>query len=390
MLLLDLTHTSHTTARTGVQRVCRALWQALERRNAVLPVTHDPFRQHWRPLAAWERAQLGSGEAGTKRRAQWPWQARWRGRVGRWLGRSGSSLPAFSDGVVVPEIFSPHVAAALPALFATGKPAVAIFHDAIALRLPEHAPPKTVARFPAYLQELRRFDGIAAVSEDSRGALVEYWRWLGHRDVPPVVTLPLGCDPARAVPHAPAGAEDHAEPAILCVGSIEGRKNHLSLLQACEQLWLEGRKFRLHLIGLPRPETAAAALKQLEQLQAKGRPVRFDGPVDDAALVAAYAACSFTVYPSLMEGFGLPVIESLQYRRACICSGRGALGESARAGGCLTLERVDATSLARAIADLLDQPEKRRRLESEASGRRFRTWDDYATDLLTWIKELSH
>jgi len=82
--------------------------------------------------------------------------------------------------LLVPEVFSPAVAAALPALVAaTHGPRVALFHDAIALRFPELTPPKTVARFPAYLRELLMFDGIAAVSEDSRQSLLEYWRWLG-------------------------------------------------------------------------------------------------------------------------------------------------------------------------------------------------------------------
>jgi glycosyltransferase involved in cell wall biosynthesis len=288
---------------------------------------------------------------------------------------------------VVPEIFSPAVNHALPALFAAGRPRVALFHDAIALRLPEHTPVKTVGRFPAYLQELRRFDGVAAVSEDSRDALVEYWNWLGVTQQPPVIALPLGTDPVSAPAADPANEAGRA-PVVLCVGSIEGRKNHLALLQACEQLWNEERHFTLRLIGMPRPETAQAALDRVRALQAKGRSLLFDGAVDDATLAQAYATCDFTVYPSLMEGFGLPVIESLQHRRPCICSARGALGESARGGGCLTLERVDANGLAEAIRGLLDSPAERKRLATEAAARRFRSWEDYAGELLSWMGDL--
>ena len=57
-LLLDLTHTSHTRARTGIQRVVRALHRELG--NSALAVTFDPYLGGWRPLEAWEQANLES------------------------------------------------------------------------------------------------------------------------------------------------------------------------------------------------------------------------------------------------------------------------------------------------------------------------------------------
>src|SRR5207237_647038 len=94
------------------------------------------------------------------------------------------------------------------------------------------------------------------------------------------------------------------------------------------------------------------------------------------------------VYPSLLEGFGLPVLESLQHRRPCICSGHGALGESARDGGCVVVSEVGAPTLAAAIKRLLQDPAECRRLAEAAARRRFRTWGDYAGDLLAWMDSL--
>ena len=368
MLLVDVSHTSHTGARTGVQRVVRSLLRALSRLEETEPVTHDPYLRCWRRLQAWERASLEHPRPGGGRGARWPLRARWRGRLQRMLARPKSMLPAATRGIVVPEIFSPTVAASLPALFASGAPRVALFHDAIALRLPEYTPRKTVARFPAYLQELLAFDGIAAVSADSQAALTDYWRWLDVPATPPVIALPLGVDPLEPAPqHGSSSTASSRPPIVLCVGSIEGRKNHLALFDACEALWAEGVDFTLHVIGMPRPETGRAALERLRALQAQGRPLHFDGPVDDAALHAAYAACDFTVYPSLMEGFGLPVLESLQRGRPCICSSRGALGESARGGGCVALDAVDTASLAGALRRLIANPDERVRLAFDVS-----------------------
>jgi glycosyltransferase involved in cell wall biosynthesis len=391
-VLLDLTHTSHTRARTGIQRVARSLHTALG--DSALAITHDPYRGGWRPLQQWEYENLAADSAASKRGAAWPIAARLRGRAARLIANPSPSKAdarfARARGVLVPEVFSPGVAAALPSLSATTSgPRVAVFHDAIALRFPELTPPKTVARFPAYLQELLGFDGIAAVSQDSRDALLDYWRWLGVAAAPPVIALPLGVDLPRPPPSAQQDAIAVANsPVVLSVGSIEARKNHVALLDACEQLWSRGRAFQLRLVGLAHPQTGAAALARIRELASRGRPLHYDGPITDVALDAAYAACSFTVYPSLCEGFGLPVIESVARGKPCICSAGGALGESARGGGCLALSHVDAPSLAAAIERLLQNPLEVAALASAARARKMRTWSEYAADLLAWLHTL--
>jgi glycosyltransferase involved in cell wall biosynthesis len=385
-LLLDLSHTSHTLARTGIQRVARSLLTTLGKR--ALPITHDPHAQVWRELEAWEKRTLAAPGGVTKRGASWPLHARLRGRLRRALKRAPRSWPDHA-GLVMPEVFSPKVAAALPELFAsvTG-PRVAIFHDAIALKYPELAPVGTVGRFPAYLVELLAFDGIAAVSEDSRASLVDYWAWLGVANPPPVAAIPLGMETHSVVPSGEI-PPPNAPPVILSVGSIEGRKNHVALLEACESRWAAGDQFSLHLIGLAHPQTGVTALARIRALQAAGRPLRYDGPVSDDAVARAYAACAFTVYPSLIEGFGLPVIESVAHGKPCVCSARGALGESAAGGGCVALEHVDAKSLAAAIARLLHTPAELTALARAARARRIRAWSDHAHDLTAWMSGLS-
>lgn len=385
-LLLDLSHTSHTRARTGIQRVARSLHAALG--EGATAITHDPHRAAWRTLESWERANLTATDAAGKRGAQWPLTVKLRGRLQRVTGSGAPSLPA-NSGLIVPEVFSAQVARALPELFAaTQGPRIAIFHDAIALKYPELAPTKTVARFPPYLLELLAFDGIATISDDSRETLQEYWRWLGVSRTPAVRTIPLGIDTREFSPSGEI-SPSAAPPIVLSIGSIEGRKNHLALLDACERLWAAGERFTLHLIGLAHPQTGAAALAKIHALQAAGRALRYDGPVTDTAIHAAYAASTFTIYPSIIEGFGLPVIESLAHGKPCICSGRGALGESARGGGCVLLESVEAPALADAMRELLHIPDHVATLARQAKTRRFKTWTDYARELSEWICELT-
>ncbi len=286
----------------------------------------------------------------------------------------------------MPEIFSAEVAAALPRLFDAARgPRVALFHDAIALQFPEFTPRSTSSRFPAYLRDLLQFDGIAAVSEASRRCLLDYWSWLGAARTPEVAAIPLGIDPP---PGSPGAAPTGGVPSVLCVGSIEGRKNHAALLDACESLWSAGARFQLRLVGLANTETGAPALQKVERLKAAGRPVRYDGPVGEGELEAAYRACLFTVYPSIAEGFGLPVAESLVRGRPCLCRMDGALGEIAAAGGCVDLGAAGAPEIAAAVGRLLSSPGELAALGSAARARRFKGWPQYAAELLAWMGTL--
>ena len=390
MFLFDATHTSHTTAQTGIQRVCRSLYAALTQTpGGVGGICFDPHLDAWRKLSATELGVLAdrTALASASRGSRWTLAQKISGHARR-LTDSRAPLPA-TDGLICPELFSAKVGARLPELLqAVSGPRVAIFHDAIPLKFPELTAAGNVARFPLYLRELLLFDGVAAVSEDSAASLRDYWRWLGVDRAPPVQAIPLGLD--RPILPAVGTSPSHASPVprLLSVGTIEGRKNHLALLDACEALWRQGLVFELELIGLARPDTAAPALEKMAALRASGRPLIFHGSVSEASLHKAYARASFTVYPSLIEGFGLPVLESLQHGKPCVCSARGALGESARGGGCLALESVDASRLAGAIRRLLSDAVELAELSAVARRRKFRTWSEYAGELTTWMHAL--
>lgn len=383
-LLLDVSHTSHTRARTGVQRVVRELHGALGTRATT--VCFDPYLGSWRTLRSWEQSTLLSPTTvGNKRSAQWPllWKLRARLRS----SRRPQPLPV-NDGLLVPEVFSSAVAKAWPALFEQVRgPKVAIFHDALPLKFPEVTAPSTVARFPYYLRDLQLFDGVIAVSEDSRRSLEDFWKWAGASRTPATIAIPHGLNLERVNRADPLNTRER--PQVLTVGAIEGRKNTIALLEACERLWKEGLVFDLKMVGPVSRPTGLPALQRIRKLEKAKRPLSYAGAVTDALLERAYNECSFTVYPSLAEGFGLPVMESLAHGKPCICSARGALGEISRGGGCLPLENVDIDTLADAIRRLLQNQDELEALKRAARSRTFKSWADYTLELTEWIHAIA-
>ncbi len=395
MILLDVSHTSHCAAHTGIQRVCRSLYWELWNSDRCLPVCYDPFQESWRTLTLAEVGNLSPnvGElSSTSRRSKWTKGQKLKGRMSRFfpfLARD-SRLPEDNiKGFLAPEIFRPDFSPVLRKLpTRLAGPRTALFHDAIPIGFPEYTPVQTVRKFPGYLMDLLQFDGIAAISDTSKRDLLSYWKMNGVVDHPPIVVIPLGTDLVRESSNGGPPDSSEGPPVVLNVGTLEGRKNHLSLLEAAENLWCDGFSFELRIIGALNRETAGRAIESVRKLRRRGRPVRWVGHVSEDRIREEYQNCYFSIYPSLYEGFGLPVLESLSYGKPCICSDRGALLERSKKGGCLVLPDVTNEAIAAGIRQLLVDRELYRKLAAEAKSRTFRTWGDYSNDLVAWIESL--
>ncbi|WP_277508663.1 glycosyltransferase [Ereboglobus sp. PH5-5] len=258
-------------------------------------------------------------------------------------------------------------------------PSVAIFHDMIAVQSPNLAPRATVKKYHGYLEQLLSFDVIASVSDYSREALVSYWKAQNVAQMPQIVTIPLGVDEVVGATNVKLPYDK--TPMVLSVGTLEGRKNHMALLEACEQLWSKGLDFRLRLIGMLNKATGAAAMEKIRLLQSKNRQIEWCANASDAFLKESYKECVFTVYPSLCEGFGLPVLESLAHGRACVCSGLTAMAEVAGGGGCVLTGEPSSGNIALGMESLLTDQKMNASLSVAALARDIRTWCAYASDM---------
>jgi glycosyltransferase involved in cell wall biosynthesis len=168
---------------------------------------------------------------------------------------------------------------------------------------------------------------------------------------------------------------------ILCVSTLEPRKNHKTLLEAFE-LACAGisKSAQLHLVG-DRHKDAEFIMTLVECAVAQNPGVTWHGKVSDDQLSKLYRDCAFTVYPSLVEGFGLPIVESLWHRRPCICANFGEMAEIAKDGGCFTCDVRCPLQFSQAMVALATQPPLRERLINEIERRKHKAWAEYAAEI---------
>ena len=147
---------------------------------------------------------------------------------------------------------------------------------------------------------------------------------------------------------------------LLFVGTLEPRKNLLTLLKAFAQL-VHDNGFRSQLVvgggeGWQMEETFAFV-----RAAAIGDRVRLIGYVNDDELRALYSSCRAFIYPSLYEGFGLPPLEAMACGAPVIASRIAALEETIGDAGIL-VDPLDLHSLVAAITDVCENKKRRERL----------------------------
>lgn len=210
-------------------------------------------------------------------------------------------------------------------------------YDIIPIRLPHLCVADVSRQFAHYFVDLAWCaDLILCISRSSQRDLTAF---LGAMSVPLPRTdvIRLGADilPGNPQPHTPdqAGPLNEGitrytrEPYILFVSTIERRKNHEILYRAYTRLAEEGLPLPLLLfVGMPGWGVNELHADLALDPRTQGRIHAFNH-VNDLELAHLYQHASFTVYPSLYEGWGLPVAESLAYGKFCLCANTSSLPE---------------------------------------------------------------
>jgi glycosyltransferase involved in cell wall biosynthesis len=208
---------------------------------------------------------------------------------------------------------------------------------------------------------LRRAAALPCISEATRRDLVARFP-VAERTA---VTIPLAADAAfaAAVPGDVPARHGLDRPYVLAVGALEPRKNLQRLVEAWGRLAPTVRDgHQLALVG-PRGWDDEPILRAAAEGGA-----RLLGRVDDADLAALYAGCAAFAYPSLYEGFGLPVLEAMAAGAPVVTSNLSSLPEVA-GDAALLVDPRDVDAIADALARVLGDPELARDLRARGRER---------------------
>jgi len=235
-------------------------------------------------------------------------------------------------------------------------PVVQLVHDLVTLH-PELGPRRrsVLAENPVRGRALRRAAAVITVSETTAAEL---------RGVAPEtadrVTVVLPAVPralALATAQEPFGIPGGGF--VLAVGTIEPRKNLGRLAAAYERLPATLRETHPLVVAGAEGWRTRESVNALRALRGACRRL---GPVTDAELAELYGRCTLLCYPSLGEGFGLPVLEAMHFGAAVVTSDRSSLPEVA-GGAAELVDPTDAGAIAAGLAHVLGDPAHRHELE---------------------------
>ena len=215
--------------------------------------------------------------------------------------------------------------APIAALRRAGARFVPLIHDLIPLTHPEYSRPRQIGCHAARVATTAtQADGIIVNSAATAATLLPRLALHG-RTMPPLVIAPLGVESRPAPPPLLP-----TEPYFVCLGTIEPRKNHLLLLHVWREMASRAPA------GAPPPKLLVIGRRGwenenvvdlLERCEILRGTVQELGSPPDREVAALLAGARAVLYPSFVEGYGLPVAEALALGVPVVCSDVSPLRE---------------------------------------------------------------
>ncbi len=244
----------------------------------------------------------------------------------------------------------------------------AVFFDLIPLIFNQTylSDPARRAFYRRKLEQVRACDFLLAISQSSADEARTILKFPGNRlaNVGASVDPGFGSGPAAPLPER-LGID---RPYLLYVSAGDLRKNHEALVLAFSKLPPETRDVhQLVLGGDIKPERAAELYNHARDLELADGAVLITGPLTETELASLYREAKATIFASLHEGFGLPILEAMAFGKAVICSNRSSMPEVIGDDEA-QFDPLDPDDMTRAIGRILDDEAFRQSLEARAAG----------------------
>ncbi|HET6975719.1 MAG TPA: glycosyltransferase family 1 protein [Pyrinomonadaceae bacterium] len=269
-------------------------------------------------------------------------------------------------------------------------PTVVTIHDLSLLLWPQTHTQQLARRARWRLPLMaRRADAIIVPSQSIKQEVCEH---LGIEDVK-IAVIP---EASRSSFHPVSIAETVAtrqrlnisDDFILFVGTIEPRKNLLTLVRAFAEI-VRSSSCQTQLVIAGSEGWLTGDLHDFLKTAGLNNRIRFAGYLADDDLRALYSSCRVFVYPSLYEGFGLPLLEAMACGAPVVTSNIPAIRETV-ADVARLVTPTNVQELARSIMELLaDQSESERRSEAGKQHASRFSWDKAAVATLDVYRHLS-
>lgn len=291
--------------------------------------------------------------------------------------------PPLPTGLTTHDLIHSPVPAAMPPVRPNQRLVVTV-HDVAFLVHSEFLPIQWRAMYRAGLfRAVRSADAIIAVSRHTAEDLVRQRRIDQQRIhvIPLAASLPrVGSDVGEMLARLKVPA-----PYVLFVGTLESRKNLVRLVRAFRRVAARGAPHALVLAG-PIGWGHQQLMRELA-MEAPGEII-LTGETSEADRDALYRGASVFVYPSLYEGFGLPVLEAMGRGAPCVVSTSSSLPEVAGEAALLVDPRSVA-GLAEALERVINDHALASRLSAAGKGRADRfSWEETARQTLEVYKSV--
>ncbi len=269
--------------------------------------------------------------------------------------------------------------------FVKGGKVVQMVHDLIPISHPQFYTAIEAQRFVSWLRSSFEYTSeFLAISCWTAKALEEFAKQNG-RDVKarPVALAHefMGFKRGSVVHGQPDMTSLEDKDFVLCVGTVEHRKNGIALLKSWEVLIKEfGRSVPLLVFAGKYGRGSVEFEKYLHGNHALARHVQVIHAVSDQGLAWLYSNCLFTAMPSLTEGWGLPIGESAWFGKVCVTSDVTSMPEVC---GQLAeyVDPQDVSSIHACVRRLVVDSAYRTQREMQISSVPLRGWGDVAEDI---------